>query len=82
MTERDELYEQALAIVRQEGRAKVALLQQRLNIGYARAALLLEQLIAAEVLGPPIDAYGNRQTAPSPIGNHQWAMGNSPEVRA
>ena len=40
----DELYEQAVSIVRMENKATVSLLQRRLNIGYARAARIMELL--------------------------------------
>ncbi len=48
----DELYEQAVSIVRMENKATVSLLQRRLNIGYARAARIMELLEENGVVGP------------------------------
>lgn len=50
--EDDELLERAAAIVRAENKATVALLQRQLNIGYARAARLLDELEEQGVVGP------------------------------
>jgi S-DNA-T family DNA segregation ATPase FtsK/SpoIIIE len=51
--ERDELFEEALALICQAEKASASLLQRRLRIGYARAARILDQLEAAGVVGPP-----------------------------
>lgn len=48
----DELYEQAVSIVRMENKATVSLLQRRLNVGYARAARIMELLEENGVVGP------------------------------
>ena len=48
----DKLYEQAVSIVRMENKATVSLLQRRLNIGYARAARIMELLEENGVVGP------------------------------
>ncbi len=51
--EDDALIEQAIAVVREAGRASASLLQRRLRIGYPRAARLLDQLEEMGVVGPP-----------------------------
>lgn len=53
MTDRDELFENAVRVVCEYDRASASLLQRRLRIGYARAARILDQLETAGVVGPP-----------------------------
>lgn len=48
----DDLYRQAVSIVRMENKATVSLLQRRLNLGYAAAARLMEQLEDNKIVGP------------------------------
>lgn len=48
----DELFEQAVRMISQHDRASASLLQRRLQIGFNRAARLLEQLEEAGVVGP------------------------------
>jgi S-DNA-T family DNA segregation ATPase FtsK/SpoIIIE len=48
----DELYDQALRIVRQSSTASASMLQRRLKIGYNRAARIIEQLEEERVIGP------------------------------
>lgn len=48
---RDSLFEEAIRVVCQYDRASASLLQRRLSIGYARAARILDQLEAAEIVG-------------------------------
>lgn len=50
--ERDELFAEAVRIVCQYDRASSSLLQRRLQIGFNRAARILEQLEQAGVVGP------------------------------
>jgi DNA segregation ATPase FtsK/SpoIIIE, S-DNA-T family len=49
--ERD-LYQQAVAIVAREGKASTSFLQRHLNLGYNRAAKLIEQMEKEGVVGP------------------------------
>ena len=49
---RDPLFERAGRIVIGEGRAAASLLQRKLNVGYTRAARLVDQLADARVVGP------------------------------
>ncbi|HEY57351.1 MAG TPA: DNA translocase FtsK [Anaerolineae bacterium] len=62
--ERDPLWDEAIAVLRREGRASVSLLQRRLRIGYTRAARLIEALEAAGVVGPPHPTTGIREVLP------------------
>lgn len=48
----DELFEQAVRMITQHDKASASLLQRRLQIGFNRAARLLEQLEEAGVVGP------------------------------
>ncbi|MEZ4674496.1 MAG: DNA translocase FtsK [Caldilineaceae bacterium] len=50
--ERDELFEDALRVVKETGRGSVSLLQRRLRIGYNRASRIIDQLEEAGLLGP------------------------------
>lgn len=48
----DDLYDDAVNIVTQAGKASASLLQRRLRVGYARAARLLDILEESGVIGP------------------------------
>jgi DNA segregation ATPase FtsK/SpoIIIE, S-DNA-T family len=48
----NELYEQALNVVRESRKASASLLQRRLKVGYARAARLLDVMEDNGVIGP------------------------------
>lgn len=48
-----EIFQEAVGIVKKEGKASTSLLQRRLRIGYARAARILEQLENSEIVSPP-----------------------------
>ena len=50
--ERDELYDQALAIVIDMGKASTSVLQRRLSIGYGRAAKILDMMEREGFIGP------------------------------
>ncbi len=52
MGERDELYEEALLIVTDMGRASTSVLQRRLSIGYGRAAKILDMMEREGFIGP------------------------------
>ena len=49
----DELYEEAVRIVMEQGKASTSTLQRRLRIGYGRAARLLDMMEAGGLIGPP-----------------------------
>ena len=50
--EDEELIEQCIQIIRQEGRASTSLLQRRLRLGYTRAARIMDVLEERGVVGP------------------------------
>ncbi|HLG17663.1 MAG TPA: DNA translocase FtsK, partial [Blastocatellia bacterium] len=50
--EHDELYDEALAIVSDMGRASTSVLQRRLSIGYGRAAKILDVMEQEGFIGP------------------------------
>jgi recombination associated protein RdgC len=58
--EPDDLYEQAVAIVRQQRRASISLVQRHLHIGYNRAARLMDQMEAQGAVGP-MQSNGDRE---------------------
>ncbi len=62
----DELYDKAVAIVAQEGKASTSLIQRRLQIGYNRAARIIESMEAQEIIGKA-DRVGRREVL---IGAH------------
>ena len=62
----DEVYDQAVQIVSDIGKASVSLLQRRLRIGYNRAARIIEKMEEEGIVGPtdgikPRDVLINRQ---------------------
>ena len=50
--EEDELYDEAIEVVRAAGKASASLLQRRLKVGYARAARLLDIMEEKGIIGP------------------------------
>jgi S-DNA-T family DNA segregation ATPase FtsK/SpoIIIE len=50
--ERDELFDNALAVVTDMGRASTSVLQKRLSIGYGRAAKILDLMEQSGFIGP------------------------------
>lgn len=62
---RDALYDDAVDIVREAGRASVSLLQRRLRVGYTRAARLIEMMEADGVVGPDQGGSRGRDVVPS-----------------
>jgi S-DNA-T family DNA segregation ATPase FtsK/SpoIIIE len=50
--EQDELFDEAVTIVSELGKASASLLQRRLRIGYTRAARLIDDMEARGVVGP------------------------------
>jgi S-DNA-T family DNA segregation ATPase FtsK/SpoIIIE len=49
---RDPLFAKGANVVAREGRASVSLLQRKLNVGYTRAARIIDQLAEQRVVGP------------------------------
>ncbi len=62
--ERDELYEQAVEMVRRLNKASVSLLQRRMRIGYTRAARLIDMMEDEGVIGPAQDGSKPREVLP------------------
>jgi S-DNA-T family DNA segregation ATPase FtsK/SpoIIIE len=58
--EADPLYDQAVAIILQNKRASISLVQRHLRIGYNRAARLLEDMERAGLVSP-MQSNGNRE---------------------
>ncbi len=48
----DDMYDECVAVVAQEGKASTSLLQRRLKLGYNRAARIMDQMEAQGVIGP------------------------------
>jgi S-DNA-T family DNA segregation ATPase FtsK/SpoIIIE len=46
------MYDQAVSIVAREGKASTSFIQRHLNIGYNRAAKLIEQMEKEGMVGP------------------------------
>ncbi len=57
-TDGDPLLNDAIDIIRREGRASVSMLQRRMRIGYTRAARLMDVMEDRGIVGPP---EGNTQ---------------------
>ena len=60
----DDLLAEAAQIVRLVGKASTSLLQQKLRVGYARAARLIDQLEARGIIGPAQPAGRPREVLP------------------
>ena len=56
----DELYDEAVAIILREGKASTSFVQRRLQIGYNRAARLIERMEASGLVSKP-DRVGRRE---------------------
>jgi S-DNA-T family DNA segregation ATPase FtsK/SpoIIIE len=57
----DPLLDEAIDVVRREGRGSVSMLQRRLRIGYTRAARLVDTLEEKGIVGPPDPGTGVRE---------------------
>jgi S-DNA-T family DNA segregation ATPase FtsK/SpoIIIE len=51
--ERDPIYDDAVDLIRRQGRASISMLQRRLRIGYTRAARLIENLEEEGIVSEP-----------------------------
>jgi S-DNA-T family DNA segregation ATPase FtsK/SpoIIIE len=65
-SEQDELLDEAIAVVRELGKASVSLLQRRLRIGYTRAARLIDTMEEQGVVGPHPGGSRQREVLPPP----------------
>ncbi len=57
----DPLFDEAVDLIRRQGRASISMLQRRLRIGYTRAARLVETMEAKGIVGPPQGPTQTRQ---------------------
>ena len=51
--EQDPMYEEALRVVLEMGKASTSTLQRRLRLGYGRAARILDMMHKDDIIGPP-----------------------------
>ncbi len=72
--QRDELYNQAIEVVIQEGRGSVSLLQRALGIGYGRAARLVDFMAEDGIVGQ----YNGSQAREVLLTMEQWRAQNEP----
>lgn len=64
--EQDPLYDSAVAIVTQSGKASTSMVQRKLRVGYNRAARMVEEMERAGIVGP-LQSNGSREVyAPPP----------------
>ncbi len=59
--DKDPLLDEAVDLVRRQGRASISMLQRRLRIGYTRAARLIENMELKAIIGPPDPGTGVRE---------------------
>ena len=57
----DVMVERAIEVLKKEQRASASLLQRKLNIGYPRAARLLDQLEDMNIIGPSVGSGRDRE---------------------
>ncbi len=60
--EDDEMYDEAVALVKRMDKASISLLQRRLRIGYTRAARLIDLMVQRGVISAPDDGDGAHST--------------------
>jgi S-DNA-T family DNA segregation ATPase FtsK/SpoIIIE len=60
----DELLPDAIAMVRQMGKASTSLLQRRFRIGYTRAARMMDVMEEDRIIGPPTGTSKAREVLP------------------
>ena len=58
--DKDELYQSALDIIRSEGKASTSFLQRKLQIGYNRAARIIEEMEEKGIISAP-NSQGKRE---------------------
>jgi S-DNA-T family DNA segregation ATPase FtsK/SpoIIIE len=60
----DDLLPDAIAMVRQHGKASTSLLQRRFRIGYTRAARMMDVMEEDGIIGPPTGTSKAREVLP------------------
>jgi len=78
----DELFEEAKRIVLTTRQAATSYLQRRLNVGYSRAARLVDQLEAAGVIGPQDGAKPRKILIPRSGEEDSFSDAGSEEIVA
>lgn len=68
---KDAVFDQAVKLIQESGKASASLLQRRLKLGYARAARVLDELETAGIIGPsngakPREILIPHNTSPEP----------------
>jgi S-DNA-T family DNA segregation ATPase FtsK/SpoIIIE len=66
LSEKDDLIERAISVVRESQRASASLLQRRLRIGYPRAARLIDELEELGIIGPALGGGREREVLDGP----------------
>jgi len=74
--EQDPLYEEALRVVMEAGKASTSTLQRRLRLGYGRAARILDMMQRDGIIGPP-DGSKPREVLKHP----EWLQEVEPQLR-
>ena len=74
--EQDPLYEEALRVVLDAGKASTSTLQRRLRLGYGRAARILDMMQRDGIIGPP-DGSKPREVLKRP----EWLQEVEPQLR-
>jgi S-DNA-T family DNA segregation ATPase FtsK/SpoIIIE len=74
--EQDPLYEEALRVVLDAGKASTSTLQRRLRLGYGRAARILDMMQRDGIIGPP-DGSKPREVLKRP----DWLQDVEPQLR-
>jgi len=74
--EEEELFNEAVEVIKQAQKASASLLQRRLKIGYARAARLLDIMELKGIIGPADGAKPRKVYLESPASNQQLADDN------
>ncbi len=59
--EQDDMFDEAVDLVRRRGRASISMLQRRMRIGYTRAARIIELMEARGIVGPSKSGAQHRE---------------------
>jgi len=62
-SDKDELFDQAVTLIKAEGKASTSFLQRKLQIGYNRAARIIDQMEEAKIISPA-NHTGKREVYP------------------
>jgi S-DNA-T family DNA segregation ATPase FtsK/SpoIIIE len=61
--DKDELFDEAVRLIKAEGKASTSYLQRKLQIGYNRAARIIDQMEESKIISPANHA-GKREILP------------------